>query len=216
MAVKGSNGSEIHRLKEFKSLDNARFERLYKLCRPLVRRLSKEVDARRYQLTSDIIRDYFWDKFMYVYSKYEAEYDDEHLKASLLSALQTYKNKLLRSAYSRQSEFYQTLTSFEDLFDDSKEFIDDTEEARIKEAQYIAYHQYLEKELTPDEYLLYKVQVNPPPYFYSRMKESHGKLSILHLIDYFELPRNRKSQVLITQMRNKIRYTLKRAETELR
>ena len=97
--MKGNNGSELHRLTELKPYDEDLFNRLYKTCKPLIRRLTRGVDSRRFNLTPDIINSFFWDKFLYVFNKYQDEYDEERLKATLLSSLQTYKSKLLRNAY---------------------------------------------------------------------------------------------------------------------
>ena len=74
----------------------------------------------------------------------------------------------------------------------------------------------MQKHLTPDEYILFKTELNPPPFFKERIEQSHGKLSVLHLIDYFELPRNRKSQSIISEMRIHIKETLKKAGQELK
>ena len=133
--MKGNNGSELHRLTELKPYDEDLFNRLYKTCKPLIRRLVRGIDSRRFNVTPDIINSFFWDKFLYVFNKYQSEYDEERLKATLLSSLQTFKSKLLRNAYTKQAEFNQELTSFEVLFDNNKELLDDSEETRIKEEQ---------------------------------------------------------------------------------
>lgn len=153
---------------------------------------------------------------MYVFNKYQSEYDEERLKATLLSSLQTFKSKLLRNAYTKQAEFNQELTSFEVLFDNNKELLDDSEETRIKEEQSQRFHEYMKEHLTPDEYLVMKIQLEPPKWFESRIKESHGKLSILHLIDYFELPRDKFAVNMFSQMRKNIQKTLEQAAIDLR
>lgn len=216
--MKGNNGSELHRLTELKPYDEDLFNRLYKTCKPLIRRLTMEVDSRRFNLTPDIINSFFWDKFLYVFNKYQDEYDEERLKATLLSSLQTYKSKLLRNAYTKQAEFNQKLTSFEVLFDNNnnKELLDDSEETRIKEEQFQRFHKYMKEHLTPDEYLVMQIQLEPPKWFEARIKDSHGKLSILHLIDYFELPRDKFAVNMFSQMRKTIQKTLEQAAIDLK
>lgn len=214
--MKGNNGSELHRLTELKPYDEDLFNRLYKTCEPLIRRLTRGVDSRRFNLTPDIINSFFWDKFLYVFNKYQDEYDEERLKATLLSSLQTYKSKLLRNAYTKQAEFNQELTSFEVLFDNNKELLDDSEETRIKEEQSQRFHKYMKEHLTPDEYLVMQIQLEPPKWFEARIKDSHGKLSILHLIDYFELPRDKFAVNMFSQMRKTIQKTLEQAAIDLK
>lgn len=211
-----TNGSEIHRLREFTHYDERLFNRMYRICKPVIKKLSRNIDCRRYDVTPDIIQSYFWDKFMFVYNKYQDQYEEERLKATLLSSLKTFKNKLLRSAYTGQAEFNQDLASFEDIYESGKEWIDDSEETEYKQDLSDKFNQFMQDHLTGDEYLLFRTELDPPPFFEERIKASHGKLSILHLIDFFELPRDKKSQNMLTEMRNHIKQTLELAKTEFK
>ena len=216
MPTKNTNGSEIHRIKEFTDYNRDQFEKLYKLCRPLVRNLSRSIDSRRFNVSQDIIQSYFWDKFLYVYNKYQHKYDKERLKATLLTSLQVFKNKLLRNAYTKQAEFNQELTSLDILFDNNKEYLDDTEDTEYKQELSDRFNQFMMDNLTPDEYLVFRIELDPPPFFTERIIQSHGKLSILHLVDFFELPRNGKSQTILTNMRKHIKETLEKAKKEFK
>lgn len=216
MPTKNTNGSEIHRIKEFTDYNRDQFEKLYKLCRPLVRNLSRSIDSRRFNVSQDIIQSYFWDKFLYVYNKYQHKYDEERLKATLLTSLQVFKNKLLRNAYTKQAEFNQELTSLDILFDNNKEYLDDTEDTEYKQELSDRFNQFMMDNLTPDEYLVFRIELDPPPFFTERIIQSHGKLSILHLVDFFELPRNGKSQTILTNMRKHIKETLEKARKEFK
>lgn len=216
MPTKNTNGSEIHRIKEFTDYNRDQFEKLYKLCRPLVRNLSRSIDSRRFNVSQDIIQSYFWDKFLYVYNKYQHKYDEERLKATLLTSLQVFKNKLLRNAYTKQAEFNQELTSLDILFDNNKEYLDDTEDTEYKQELSDRFNQFMMDNLTPDEYLVFRIELDPPPFFTERIIQSRGKLSILHLVDFFELPRNGKSQTILTNMRKHIKETLEKAKKEFK
>lgn len=216
MPTKNTNGSEIHRIKEFTDYNRDQFEKLYKLCRPLVRNLSRSIDSRRFNVSQDIIQSYFWDKFLYVYNKYQHKYDEERLKATLLTSLQVFKNKLLRNAYTKQAEFNQELTSLDIIFDNNKEYLDDTEDTEYKQELSDRFNQFMMDNLTPDEYLVFRIELDPPPFFTERIIQSHGKLSILHLVDFFELPRNGKSQTILTNMRKHIKETLEKAKKEFK
>ena len=66
----------------------------------------------------------------------------------------------------------------------------------------------MKEHLTPDEYLLFVTQLNPPPFFEERMKESHGRISVLALVEFFDLPRTMKSQEIISEMRANIQAAL--------
>jgi hypothetical protein len=95
----GNNGSEIHRLKPMQeNYDKETFDRMYKICKPVIRRLTKQIDNRRFNVTPDIISSYFWDKMLFVFNKYYGTCEEEHLKARILASLSTFKNHLLRTA----------------------------------------------------------------------------------------------------------------------
>ena len=72
------NGSEIHRLKPMKEYDQAVFQRMYKICKPVIRNLVRQIDAKRFDLTPDIIQSYFWDKMLFVFNKYYGTDTEEH------------------------------------------------------------------------------------------------------------------------------------------
>ena len=137
----GNNGSELHRLKPMQDYDEAMFNRLYKVCKPVIRNLTKQIDYKRFNLTPDIISSYFWDKMLFVFNKYYGTCSEEHLKARILSSLATFKNKLLRFAYGEIAEYNQNLFKLEDLFDNDKELEDDDEEVKadspVSEDMYI-------------------------------------------------------------------------------
>ena len=212
MQKNGLNGSELHRLTEFTHYDSKQFNRIYTKCRPLIRKLAKQIDARRYNVTPDVIVSYFEDKFLYVYNKYQDEYDENRLKATILSSLSIFKNKLLRAAYNSQAEFNQELTSFEDILERDKELVDDIEESEMREDIHERFHQYMRDHLTEDEYLVFVTQLDPPPFIQERMKM--GKVTVEHLIDFFDLPRNGHSVKMITRYRKHINEALRLAEKE--
>lgn len=215
MAKEGSNGSELHRLKEFKNLDEAKFNRLYKVCLPIIRKLSTNIDTRKYGVDREILQSYFTDKFMYVYNKYQEEYDEERLKYTLIKSLTQFRNKLLRSAYTQIGEFQSEISSFDDLYEAGKEWLDDHDETEYKEELSEKFHKFMKEHLTPDEYLLFVTQLDPPPFLEERMSSSHGRISILSVIEFFDLPKTLRSQEMISQMRANINEALNLAAEEL-
>lgn len=218
MGYRGTNGCEIHRIKEFNDYDEDLFIRLYNTCKPLVKSLSRNIDPRRFNISQDILESYFWDKFLYVFNKYKNKYGEERLKANLLSSLKTYRNKLLRTAYNGQCQFNQELTSLDELMDinGNKEYLDDSDEVSYNEDLSIRFHEYMKTKLTPDEYLIFVTELDPPKWFEDKIKESRGKLSTLHLIDFFDLPRDKKSQSIISKARKNIKKALEDAKTEFK
>lgn len=209
-------GSELHRLQPMQeNYDKDLFNRLYKVCKPVIRRLSKQIDYKRFNLTEDIINSYFWDKMLYVFNKYYGTCSEEHLKAKILASLATFKNKLLRSAYTEQASYNQTLAKLEDLFDDSKELIDDSDEYKIRDQMIDKLYEYMKEHLSPDAYLVFEAVITPPPYIKERVKGS-GHVTHVLLVEFFNLPKNKNSIRYISELRSDIQYWESRASEELK
>lgn len=208
------SGSELHRLKEMREYDHSLFDRMYKICKPVIRNMVRQIDAKRYNLTSDIIRDQFWDKVLFVFNKYQGTCSEEHLKARILASLSTYKCKILRGAYTEQAEYNQNLQKLEDLFDDSKELEDDTEEQKAKSQMLELMYTYMRKHLSRDAYIIFEVLVTPPPYIQERLKPDQRITNSL-LLEFFGLERKKSSLKYIAELREEITFWEERAKNEL-
>lgn len=215
MAESRSDGSEIHRLMPMQEgYDERLFLKLYKLCKPVINNLVRGIDARRYNVSPDIIASQFYDKMLYVFNKYYGKVDEEHLKANILRALSTYKNHLLRYAYNDRAEFNQNLKSFEDLFDNDKEdYMDDDSETQAREEMLRLVNEYMKKNLSPDALLVWECITTPPPYIEENAK--FGKITNILLAEFFNLPMTRSSVKYIGELREDIRYWIDKAREEL-
>lgn len=216
MRSRGNNGSELHRLKTMQeNYDQQMFLRLYKVCKPVIRNLTKQIDYKRYNLTPDIISSYFWDKMLYVFNKYYGTCSEEHLKARILASLSTFKNKLLRSAYGEQAEYNQSLFKLDDLFDNDKELEDDSEEEKAKSEMLDMMYDYMKEHLSMDAYMIFEVLLTPPPYIKERIKDS-GRIANLLLVEFFDMPKTNSSVKYISELRSDIQYWEDRAKEELK
>lgn len=211
---KNLTGSEIHRLKPMREYDENLFLRMYNICKPVIYRLSKQIDAKRYDVTPDIIRDQFWDKFLYVFNKYQGTCEEEHLKARLLSSLATYKNHLLQYAYGEVAEYNQSLQQLEDLFDDSKELEDDSEEQEARNEMYKLLYEYMKKHLSSDAILVFEVITTPPPYIKERVRQGNRITNVM-LLEFFGLERKKSSLTYIAELREEITFWEERAKEDL-
>ena len=57
-------GPELHRIKPLENYDRRTFEKLYKLCKPVIRNIVKTIDCRRFNVSDDVMASYFWDKML--------------------------------------------------------------------------------------------------------------------------------------------------------
>nr|UWI36623.1 MAG: hypothetical protein [Bacteriophage sp.] len=195
--------------------DQQMFLRLYKVCKPVIRNLTKQIDYKRYNLTPDIISSYFWDKMLYVFNKYYGTCSEEHLKARILASLSTFKNKLLRSAYGEQAEYNQALFKLDDLFDNDKELEDDSEEEKAKSEMLEMMYDYMKEHLSMDAYMIFEVLLTPPPYIKERIKDS-GRITNGLLVEFFDMPKTNSSVKYISELRSDIQYWEDRAKEELK
>ena len=210
------NGSEIHRLTGMpEDYDRDMFARLYRVTRKPIRNLVRGIDARRFNVTPDILASYFDDKFLFVFNKYYGTCSEEHLQARILTALSTYKNKLLRAAYGEKAEYNQGLTSMEELFDNNKELEDDSDEVREKEEHMRMIEEYMRENLSPDAFLIFQLTMDPPEILVPT--EDRGKrIPNITFVDFFELPRTKSSVKFIADLRKDIEYCIHKAQEELK
>ena len=208
-------GSELHRLKPMQEVyDVNLFNRLHRVCCPVIKKLSKQVDCKRFNLSQDIITSYFWDKMLFVFNKYYGTCSEEHLKARILSSLSTFKNKLLRSAYTEQAEYNQQLFKLDDLFEDSKELVDDLEYSSQRNHMIELINQYMKDNLSSDAYLVFEAITTPPPYLKERVKDG-ARITNLLLVEFFDMPRSKSSIRYLSELRDDIQYWTDRASKEL-
>ena len=212
--INNISGSELHRLKEMKSYDHQLFDRMYRICKPVIKNLVRQIDAKRYNLTSDILRDQFWDKVLFVFNKYQGTCSEEHLKARILASLSTYKCKILRGAYTEQAEYNQNLQKLEDLFYDSKELEDDTEEQTAKSVMLNMMYEYMRKHLSRDAYIVFEVLVTPPPYIQERVRND-GRITNGLLLEFFGLEHKKSSLKYLAELREEITFWEERAKDDL-
>lgn len=212
MEKQSFGGSELHRLQPMREdYDKEMFERLYKICKPVIRNLSRQIDLSRFNVSLDIIQSYFWDKMLFVFNKYYGTCTEEHLKASILASLATFKNKLLRFAYTEQAEWNRELNSFEDLYDDDKEIEDDTEESEKKEEMSTALWNFMKNHLSDDGMLVFEVLMAPPPYIKERLLHDDSRITNILLVEFFDMPKQKKSVKYIGELREDIDFWIKKA-----
>ena len=184
-------GNELHRLLPMGSYDQGLFLRIYDKTKPLMRKLSRQVDTRRVNVTTEDIYTYFEDKFIFVFTKYHSLYDEPHLRYVIVRSLMTYKNKLVSQLYGGKSGFNQGLTSLEVLFDNNKELLDDYDEVVEKEVRLSQMREEYRKRLTPTEYLILELTLDPPPFFKKGYRS--GRLYSTELLAFLDIPRNKRS-----------------------
>ena len=227
-SIRKAEGPELHRLKAFVNYNPEDFNKMYIEVKPLINSLSYQINLKLFNVSRDIIKSYFEDKFLYVYNKYQADYDHSKLKGVIIKSLKTFKNKLLSKAYGEEAKFNLNTARFEDMkLDRVKEEGEEEEEDMnpenddwdIEDEPYDEDRdllkkaiRYIKNSLTEDEYLIFTIEMDPSEYFKRRMVKSRGRLTVEQLIEFFELPHTRKSREFITRIRRKIKKVIEEAK----
>ena len=100
---------ELHRLKPMEEgYPVELFNKLYKETKYLRKSLTRQIDARRFGVSPDIVESWFDDKFIFVFNKHFKDKNEDVLKGFLINSLRTFKLRILRKAYQKEGEFFQS------------------------------------------------------------------------------------------------------------
>lgn len=212
---------EVHRLKELpENYDVDLFNSYYKSMTPLIRNLVRHIDPKRFNITKDILQSYFYDKLLYVFTKYYdlADSNPEKFKATIISSLSTLKYRILRNAYCNTSvEFNLQTHSFEDCFEDSrKDDIPDLDEAEAQKQEKIEeVYEFMRNQVSKDAYLLFQIGLNPPAFIKERLRTENAIIPVSIILEFFELPKTNLFIRYISDLRNEIKSAIESAKHNL-
>ena len=206
---------ENHRLKPMvEGYSEELFNKLYEDTRQLRKTLAWGIDHRRYGVTNDIIESWFDDKFIHTFNTYCKEKEPELLKGYIISSLQTFKNRVLRAAYSKKSELYSNTIELDNEYN-LINYIPDREEVSNKDLFFGLVLEFFNKELSEDAFSLFQLQLNPPPYILNRINKSNSQIPLRLVLEFFDLADIQKNVKYIRQLRKDINLTIEKAKSEL-
>ena len=210
-------GPELHRIKPLEKYDEKIFAKLYKLCKPVIKNLVKQIDCRRYNVSKDVINSYFWDKMLFLFNRYyeESEGNVEFLKAHILRGLSTYKYHLLQEAYSERAEYFQSLTSLDELYDNNKEDVTMDDDSTYKEELLKTLYDYMSQHLSPDAILVFECLMTPTAFLLEKTDNGRVRITNAMLAEFFNLPKAKTSIQYISDLRHDVEYWEQRAMKEL-
>jgi len=210
-------GPELHRIRPLEKYDEKIFAKLYKLCKPVIKNLVKQIDCRRYNVSKDVINSYFWDKMLFLFNRYyeESEGNVEFLKAHILRGLSTYRYHLLQEAYSERAEYFQSLTSLDELYDNNKEDVTMDDDNTYKEELLKTLYDYMNQHLSPDAILVFECLMTPTTFLLEKTDNGRVRITNAMLAEFFDLPKAKTSIQYISDLRHDVEYWEQRAMKEL-
>jgi hypothetical protein len=176
---------EEHRLKPMKQgYDEQLFYDLYQATNNLRKKLASEIDPKRFGVDYKEILSWFDIKFIYTFNKYFGEKEPNLLKAHLIRALQFFKNRILRAAYTNKNQVNNNTIDIEELYDLQEPTIEyeyDEREFFMKLAL-----EFMHNNLSEEAYRVLEVELHPPLYILTRLedKESTAKIPSNLIADY--------------------------------
>jgi len=196
---------EIHRLKPMQAgYDQQLFNKIYQETESLRNLLTYQIDARRFGVTSDIIKSYFDDKFLHVFNKYYGNITNDQLKGRIINSLRVFKYKMLRTAYAKYNMYNGHLVRLEG----EKELINIIplkEELSDHELFLEMALKYLKKNLCDDAFLVLELDLNPPPYIMDRVSVN-TKIPAKLIAEYLDLEPDKDSISYIRDLRSEVDY----------
>lgn len=203
---------EIHRLKPMKpDFPIGLFNQLYKETEQLRRSLVYQIDSRRYGVTKDIVHSWFDDKFLFVFNKHFQDMDRDNLKGILINSLMNFKMRILRKAYSIEGEFHNSSVSMDGEFD----IINTIKvEEEVTNGNSKLLDDYMRSNLSDNAYILFRIQMDVPPYILNRLANVNSRITNDLLIEYLDINKGsyEKSIKYIKNLKTEINKSIKAAK----
>lgn len=172
---------EVHRLKPMPAdYDEAVFKEIYQKTEKLRNKLVYGIDHRRFGVEKEDIKSWFDCKLLYTFTKYYGTMSNEELKAHILKALEFFKCRILRKAYTAESEVMLSRVDISEVLDLSTPE-EEEEGERISLAK-----GFLKEILSTEAYQLLSLQLDPPMFFTTKYRDNPKKIRGLTKADFAE------------------------------
>lgn len=203
---------EEHRLTEMpENYDPEVFNRIYRDTEKYRSKLASQVDPRRFGVSNADIKSYFNTKFLFTFTKYYDDFDEQKLKAYIINSLGMFKNRLLRKAYSKSVVALANKVDIDEVFDVGE--IPDVLPISQEEDDLDKVKNYMRSKLSLEAYNIFLAKYDPPEFIIQRLENNPKKLNRIPkelLAEFFDYPVERVAKHL-----KKIRDTIRDASKDL-
>lgn len=206
---------EEHRLKPMQEgYDEELFNRLYRELTPLKRKLASQINTKTLNIEYDELLSWFDVKFLFVFNRYVEEGKSDNLvKGHLISALQLYKNRILKYLISQKNSVNINNVDIDDLNNLTHSIVDyqHSEEKLF----YDLIVSFMKHNLSIEAYRMFVIEYNPPLYIINKLSGNTSRITTNVIRDYMGLPDTKKVASYIRQLRNEVKDTIELARLEL-
>lgn len=191
------------------------FNRLYKKTESLRRSLCAGVDSKRFGVDYFEVLSWFDVKFVYTFNKYHKELDEGPLLGHLIKAMQMFKFRILRAAYTQK--YSQFIIGVDDIFSVGASIPDDSTD--LKNERLETALSFLKGYISENAYIILELELFPPPYIQKRIiesgKKNFNKIPDSIILDYLGLANNADSIRTLTRWKLEISKGIKKASSTL-
>lgn len=191
--------------------DKDLFDQIYKDTSALRKKLTYQIDAKRFGVDADEIHSWFDVKFIFAFNKYYESKTPELLKAHIISSLMFFKQRILRFSYSQKAQVHNTI-SLEDYAAHNPDVIlVDFEYAEsqvlLNEAKRV-----MNNLLSPTAYKIFNIELNPPLWIIDQLSEQNKttatKIPSSLIAEYLGWSNTEDSTKKVNQLRKEIREAI--------
>lgn len=192
------------------------FNELYQKTENLRYKLAMQIDHRRFGVDREEILSWFSVKFIFAYNKYCKKYNKDVLLGHLIRALQFFKYRIIKSAYT--VKYSQNIVEFEG--NEHNDYFYEEPENNYQNHYYMVLCDYMKSKLSDNAYFLLQLQINPPHYIIKRLNEE--KIDTLHkipndlVLEYFDMGYCEESNRYIETLKAEIKNTIALAKKHFR
>lgn len=190
------------------------FEKLYKALTPLKRKLASQIDYRKFGCEYKDILSFFDVKFIFVFNKYQDQFDEEVLKGHIIKSLSLYKNRIMRVSY--QAKYSQDILDLGSLENGDNLLEDDSVP---KESPYIEeygfkceiLYNFMKAHLSLKAFQLFTINMNPPLYIKHRIPDGKKRIPEELIMEYLDI----EAKTEYSQLKKEVRLAIDLAKKNL-
>lgn len=205
---------EHHRLTQMpEGYDQKLFNEIYDQTKLLRRKLTSQIDCRRFGVDYQEILSWFDVKFIHAFCKYYGTMEPNILKGHIISSLQFFKNRILRFSYSQKAQVHNTI-DIQEVYSARETQIDPNYDEQQLYLQIAL--KFIKARVSNEAYRILEIELNPPHYILEQLsdqnKPSHTKIPSNLLADYLGFGTDDRSVRLVNTLRKEVQGAVMEAQ----
>lgn len=194
--------------------DQELFLEIYESTHNLRRKLTSQIDPKRFGVDRDEIMSWFDVKFLHAFNRYFGQKSPGILKAHIIRSLQFFKNRILRHSYSQKNSVNNNCIDITELYALKEPIV----EYEYDEREFFLgiATEFMRNHLSEQAFIVLQVELKPPLYILERLgNASTAKIPSNLISDYLGMGTDRESIRQINALRKEIKNVMETAKDQL-